>query len=1412
MVRISRDKRGMALLVVLAVLALLFLIGLSFVSTTQVENRAAISFAEMEQARMVCESALQIVLRDIYNDATRRWDTYGDERWYHFARDEYGNLCFGGTVSGVSGNALQDASGRFTPPDPQTGLPMQQYLAGLIVQPNVNRDETRLIWSCSATTLNLDDDPLTGLDLTGLVYPGDEYRVLGGYKLAVRQHTTVFPIGQISTNDSDNDGIPDAQRPSVSNSGILRYDSATFGSNRNWNDWINEPKQPGTYGQLLTEEMVVFDADEFWGLPDEGVFYSPPGSPAGNIVICMPGYYTTDEGPFPLSDPPPPNWIFKVPDGYVWVFHLGDSWMWVDQEVDLSGDGTPESKWISYPLADNRYQGDYTAYIYDDTAGRLCINMVGNTAGNGNTHHEGLGFDPFEINIERLIKGMCLPGREVPDNIARIYAQNIINERAGGNPGGYGLGDNPTTLYGMPLRGQVVSVSPPGPYTAGQRVTCKVQWTSVPDPVPFLGRVDWRLRDQNNNVFLVADNSSDTIEVISNGNVPQGTFSIVQASAYNPADPNSSALWYPFNELDEMEIKKNSPYRSRLEGCIVDAATGFNYGHDGVDNNGNSANTDGDADGMGNAATDYQERRWGYNPNDNTDTPPTVIPNAGIDEDGLSMDGSGNPNDGIDDDGDGLTDDADEVYCLHEEWDMFRHHVTTRFPAALSTPQKSRPSSLTQDKLNLNTATAADFFSVLGETGFYNPTVAGDPNRFKAAQLAAEIVDWRDADGTPMLTQLDADGDGTKENYYGVEPQPFINEIFWVDRTGDGPTQDDTYAVELYNPYPQDIAASGQFRLVYGPASAQHLLTATIPADGFLTVGNDDAMDNHILTTGLTDEVAGFRLDDGAKQWAPILLERKTSDGTWILVDRAYVRNGNFWSYENDGFSISPESGISMERIDPMMDAWVDAVEGRAVVDNEDTGVTVDYNGAFMTDEDGWCLTPESGPSPAVCYGGSAGTFLYNVSGASPQYVTFPQPALTDEQFDVFIFFDSSFATNNNVSVTVDPDGAGPLSWTGTVNQNNPNCNGGGWAYVTTQTFSHNGGGFVRVANDGNTGTKEVADAVIFVKHTLGRDNLRLKKGRRYQVPVKNRAFATIGELVTLLDPGCLRSADPRDGGDTYAANTNYAYTDDAALRFVRIKPSDGNDDDGDGVTDEQDEGTILLNMQNIAALGYNSADDNGDGVVDDVAEGAFFGCFTVHPTNIEDTRWFGRVNINTASRAILMALPGMGEYPEDGRLLADAIIRGRTPGGYHDITDLFVIANSANGADMPRGSFDGYDNDGDGQKDASDPDERIPHASLATRPPDVLPVGKGDVEYLDYDGKDNDGDGITDELGEGMEFFFTRIANVVTFRSEIFDVIVKARITKDGKTVAQAQLHAVVDRSTCDTRRRPRVLWKRWE
>ena len=699
---LNNDKRGVVLIVILAVLFLMCLIGITLVTTTRIEIKAATSFAAGAQARLVCDSALQIVLRDFTNDVTA-YDKYGDG-WYHYAQDDRGNLCFGGTVGNISGDTLVDESSKFEPTFAGDLHPRYEYLSGLLLQPNVNKDKTVLILRCNANTLT------TSSDLTGIAYPGDEYRILGGYKLSKRNHSSVWPIGQVTNNDSGGTaGILDAQWAKDCDYWFYYNGGGATG----WDVWrahgddvAAAGDNVGEYGPNAGKDVIIFDVDEFGG-GYHGQFYG--GSTGGGAVsplVCPEGFYTTDER---FDTDPGSGVIFEVPADQVWVFNTGSggTWMWVDQEVDLTGDGTDESKWINFDLYDARYSSKYTAYVCNDTAGQLNVNMAGNLAKSAGTeHYENMGFDSFELNLVRFIEGVAAEGWEIDNATAISYAQGMIagiggvNGRAQTNPRGYGLIEVPADIIIAGSASGTIDDVTSVWRNGTEYFLCEVSWGGTPDMnsgtepvVPFFGRCNWRLRAST---VRIIGNTANTILTTSNPGT--GAFTIGRSDnlgdiGYDPGDSANSSGWSPFDELDEMEIRKNSPYASRLEKCIVDA------GHDTRDNNGNSADTD---DG-GTGATDYHELRWGYDPNDVgvDDASVTAKANAGRDEDGRYMDGTGTTvMDELDDDGDGNVDEADEVYSLHEEWDMIRHHLTTRFPSAVSFGQKYQPGSTTNRSSN----------------------------------------------------------------------------------------------------------------------------------------------------------------------------------------------------------------------------------------------------------------------------------------------------------------------------------------------------------------------------------------------------------------------------------------------------------------------------------------------------------------------------------------------------------------------------------------------------------------------------------------------------------------------------------------------------------------------------------------
>lgn len=118
-----------------------------------------------------------------------------------------------------------------------------------------------------------------------------------------------------------------------------------------------------------------------------------------------------------------------------------------------------------------------------------------------------------------------------------------------------------------------------------------------------------------------------------------------------------------------------------------------------------------------------------------------------------------------------------------------------------------------------------------------------------------------------------------------------------------------------------------------------------------------------------------------------------------------------------------------------------------------------------------------------------------------------------------------------------------------------------------------------------------------------------------------------------------------------------------------------------------------------------------------------------------------GRININTASKSILEALPGIDSY------LSRSIIRygnsKRKP--FNEIGEILEI---------------------------------------------LLMTKSGS------NGQDDDGDGYVDE-GDENEFIFRGLSNLITTRSNCFTLISRGQVIRGGKVVAEKKIKAVIDRGS---------------
>ncbi len=161
-------------------------------------------------------------------------------------------------------------------------------------------------------------------------------------------------------------------------------------------------------------------------------------------------------------------------------------------------------------------------------------------------------------------------------------------------------------------------------------------------------------------------------------------------------------------------------------------------------------------------------------------------------------------------------------------------------------------------RIDLNLAGFDDLFKA-----FYNAIPAGVPGmtdgasnaerdakrRSVAAQLAANVIDYRDGDDTPYqptVAEIAAAGLAAGTTLFGVERQPFITEA-WLRMEWDAAVPPGSVkqwsAIELFNPYKTDIDLTGyQLKVGAGAATAMSLPPGgTLPAGERFVIASNTA-------------------------------------------------------------------------------------------------------------------------------------------------------------------------------------------------------------------------------------------------------------------------------------------------------------------------------------------------------------------------------------------------------------------------------------------------------------------------------------------------------------------------------------------------------------------------------------------
>ena len=192
----------------------------------------------------------------------------------------------------------------------------------------------------------------------------------------------------------------------------------------------------------------------------------------------------------------------------------------------------------------------------------------------------------------------------------------------------------------------------------------------------------------------------------------------------------------------------------------------------------------------------------------------------------------------------------------------------------------------------------------------------GDADERKLiAQLACNIFDYRDGDTEPSYIHYASSGSAADTYVFGHEPQPYISKL--ISTIAANPTAgNNTFQVELYNPYSADINLDDFLIRIYDSAGTEKSATTL---SGPLTTGTPttETVDEFATFTGspgtyAVDEyyivtiVREVDIDGGTTK--DVLLDKwecPDYDGTWLHWDAApheQTRNTSDWKviWESD--------------------------------------------------------------------------------------------------------------------------------------------------------------------------------------------------------------------------------------------------------------------------------------------------------------------------------------------------------------------------------------------------------------------------------------------------------------------------------------------------------------------------------
>ncbi|MCF6158439.1 MAG: hypothetical protein E3K32_07675 [wastewater metagenome] len=615
-----------------------------------------------------------------------------------------------------------------------------------------------------------------------------------------------------------------------------------------------------------------------------------------------------------------------------------------------------------------------------------------------------------------------------------------------------------------------------------------------------------------------------------------------------------------------------------------------------------------------------------------------------------------------------------------------------------------------------------------------------------ATQLAVNSKDYMDAD-----SDITAYGTGTK---YGLEPHPFINELYHTGTHSAYPCQ---HRIELYNPF--NIAVGSETLSINGskmelllkvtkeyyslnmgyPACDWVISTVSditypinmdnfsIQPKGYLILGYDEpGAFLSIPTLSGTQTVTGFNVYDYDSTYVPLAVtvtlmgsSSALNSGDYLILDKA---EPNAYKNKINGEDVlwllyDLIAFIYYKTQSPGNDEKNSAYE--SLLAKSGDGVW-----------DGDPLTPGPQHTTEPPYGSNALTELVEPDKTSDAYWD-PGTNGIDNAISTLTSLINS--TNNFVSnEQINADSGAKIIADAEEIQNlleKAKCD----PYLNVRaSIGERKNPLVERSDNWGTATP----------HTLGQVNFSygsVTANERKQLVISNKNIISLGEMGHLLTVGYGTQS-------SYTNNVLYNIAGSSTVDNAKLN---------------------LVGSPGNLISEYFTIIDPKDDTIDDDADGATYNDTGTQTGDIDgpEIQVPGRININTAPSEVLAALPGTDTGTSLGTW--DTLIQSAK--GYSLISNII---------------------------------DARPFSTVGTI------TGVTGMDYFATDTIDNDGDGLVDEKDE-KDLIFTAISNLITTHSNVFAIYVTARIinTDGSQTMAEKKLVAIVDRSVTPVK----IRYFRW-